>query len=240
MKEPVMPGGKSPRTLCIDIGGTGIKSMVVSAHGKPLSERCRVETPHPATPRAVGAVLEKIMPDRAMFDRVSVGFPGVVVDGVVRTAHNLHPGWTGFDLATWMLRTTGRPTRVLNDAGVQGHGVVQGRGVELCVTLGTGFGFSLFVNGHYVPNVELGHHPFRKGKSYEDLLGDPALKKRGRKRWNRALGQAIEQLQETFNFRVLYLGGGNARHVDFPLPRNVKLVDNVAGLLGGVKLWERD
>ena len=240
MKEPIKPGGKSPRTLCVDIGGTGIKSMVVSAQGKPLSERCRIETPRPATPRAVGAALQKIMPDRAAFDRVSVGFPGVVVDGVVRTAHNLHPGWPGFDLATWMLRTTGRPTRVLNDAGVQGHGVVQGRGVELCVTLGTGFGFSLFVNGHYVPNVELGHHPFRKERSYEDLLGDPALKKRGRKRWNRALGHAIQQLQETFNFRVLYLGGGNARHVDIPLPQNVKLVDNVAGLLGGVKLWERD
>ncbi len=240
MKEQPTMGGKSPRTLCIDIGGTGLKSMVVSVHGKALSERSLVETPRPATPRAIGAALQKVIPGRAVFDRVSVGFPGVVVDGIVRTAHNLHPSWAGFDLATWLLRTTGRPTRVLNDAGVQGHGVVQGRGVELCVTLGTGFGFSLFVNGHYVPNVELGHHPFRKGKSYEDLLGEAALKKRGRKRWNRALGHAITQLQETFNFRVLYLGGGNARHVAIPLPRNVKTVDNVAGMLGGVKLWERD
>ena len=233
-------GGKDLRTLCIDIGGTGLKAMVVSAHGKPLSERSRVETPRPATPRAIGTALQALLPDRTQFDRVSVGFPGVVVDGVVRTAPNLHASWTGFDLATWLLRTTGRPTRVLNDAGVQGHGVIQGRGVELCVTLGTGFGFSLFVNGHYVPNVELGHHPFRKGKSYEDLLGDAALKKRGKKRWNKTLGQAIAQLQETFNFRVLYVGGGNARKIDIPLPKNVKVVDNVAGLLGGVKLWERD
>ncbi len=232
--------GRSLRTLCIDIGGTGLKAMIVSAHGKPLSERTRIETPRPATPRAVGAALQKLLPERTLFDRVSVGFPGVVVDGVVRTAPNMHPSWAGFDLATWFLRTTGRPTRVLNDAGVQGHGVVQGRGVEICVTLGTGFGFSLFVNGHYVPNVEFGHHPFRKGKSYEELLGDAALKKRGKKRWNRTLGQAIDQLQHTFNFRVLYLGGGNARKVDLPLPRNVKRVDNVAGLLGGVKLWERD
>ena len=184
--------------------------------------------------------MQALFPDRTQFDRVSVGFPGVVVDGVVRTAPNLHPSWTGFDLATWVLRSTGRPTRVLNDAGVQGHGVVQGRGVEVCVTLGTGFGFSLFVNGHYVPNVEFGHHPFRKGKTYEDLLGDAALKKRGKKRWNRTLGQAIAQLQETFNFRALYVGGGNARRIDIPLPKNVKVVDNVAGLLGGVKLWERD
>lgn len=240
MTESGKMPGRALRTLCIDIGGTGMKAMIVSAHGRPLSDRTRVETPRPATPRAIVSALQKLLPERTEFDRVSVGFPGVVVDGVVRTAPNLHPSWAGFDLATWVLRTTGRPTRVLNDAGVQGHGVVQGRGVEICVTLGTGFGFSLFVNGHYVPNVELGHHPFRKGKSYEDLLGDATLKKRGKKRWNRTLGHAIAQLQDTFNFRVLYLGGGNSRKVDMPLPKNVKVVDNVAGLLGGVKVWERD
>jgi polyphosphate glucokinase len=221
------------------VGGTGVKLMVVSARGAPLSDRVRFETPRPATPRAVLQALRAHLPDRTAFDRVTVGFPGVVVDGVVRTAPNLHRSWGGFDLATWMVRATGRPARVLNDAGVQGYGVVQGRGTEICVTLGTGMGFSLFVDGHYVPNVELGHHPFRKGKSYEDLLGDPALRKRGLKRWNKALANALRQMQETFNFRMLYLGGGNARHVDVPLPRNVKIVDNVHGLLGGVNVWER-
>jgi len=112
--------------------------------------------------------------------------------------------------------------------------------VEICVTLGTGFGFSLFVNGHYVPNVELGHHPFRKGKSYEDFLGARGLTRLGRKRWNHMLERALEQLQHTFNFRVLYLGGGNARKVTLKLPPNVRLVENVAGLIGGVKLWARD
>jgi polyphosphate glucokinase len=214
--------------------------MIVSARGKPLSERIRIDTPRPATPRAIGAALRKLLPPRDAFDRVSVGFPGVVIDGVVSTAPNLHPSWAGFDLATSILRATGRPTRVLNDAGVQGHGAIQGKGVEVCVTLGTGFGFSLFVNGHYVPNVELGHHPFRKGKSYEDLLGAAGLRRLGKRRWNRALGRAIAQLQETFNFRVLYVGGGNARKVTIGLPANVRLIDNVAGLLGGVKLWERD
>ena len=240
MTKQATTGGRSLRTLCIDIGGTGLEATIVSAQGRPLSERSRIETPRPATARAVGAALLKLFPERTKFDRVSVGFPGVVVDGVVRTAPDLHPSWSGFDLATWVLRATGRPTRVLNHAAVQGHGVVQGRGVELCVTLGTGFGFSLFVNGHHVPNVELGHHPFRKGRSYEDLLGDAALRKRGKKRWNRALGHAIVQLQDTFNFRVLYVGGGNSRKVEVPLPRNVKMVDGAAGLLGGVRLWERD
>ncbi|MGA8891697.1 MAG: ROK family protein [Anaeromyxobacteraceae bacterium] len=239
MKAKAGPALRAARTLCIDIGGTGLKTMVVSARGKPLSERQRIETPRPATPRAVLAALARIVPDRAAFDRVSVGFPGVVVDGVVRTAVNLHPAWEGFDLATAVLRSTGRPTRVLNDAGVQGYGVVAGRGVEICVTLGTGFGFSLFFDGQYVPNVEFGHHPFRKGKSYEDLLGDAALGRAGKKKWNRVLARAIEQLRHTFNFRVLYLGGGNARHVTLPVPRDVRVVDNVAGLIGGVRLWER-
>jgi polyphosphate glucokinase len=240
MRPTVKSGTPSPRTLCIDIGGTGLKSMIVSAQGKPLSERDRVETPRPATPRAVGAALLRIVPSRTEFDRVSVGFPGVVIDGVVKTAPNLHGTWAGFDLATSILKATGRPTRALNDAGVQGHGAIQGRGVEVCITLGTGFGFSLFVNGHYVPNVELGHHPFRKGKTYEDLLGAKGLEKAGKKRWNRVLERAIGQLQDTFNFRMLYVGGGNAKKVTLRLPRNVRLVENVAGLLGGVKLWERD
>ena len=240
MTPSVRRGVSPPRTLCIDIGGTGLKAMIVSAHGKPLNERARVETPRPATPRAVGAAVQKMIPPRTEYDRVSVGFPGVVIDGVVKSAPNLHPSWTGFDLATAILKVSGRPTRALNDAGIQGHGVIKGRGVEACITLGTGLGFSIFVNGHYVPNVELGHHPFRKDETYEGVLGGRALKRLGRKKWNRMLERAIEQLQQTFNFRVLYVGGGNARKISIPLPRNVQVVENVAGLLGGVKLWDRN
>jgi polyphosphate glucokinase len=236
----VKQGAAPARTLCIDIGGTGLKAMIVSAKGKPLTERARVETPRPATPRAVSAALQKIIPPRTEFDRISVGFPGVIIDGVVKTAHNLHPSWEGYDLATAILRATGRPTRVLNDAGVQGHGSIQGRGVEVCITLGTGLGFSIFVNGHYVPNVELGHHPFRKDKTYEDELGARGLRHLGKKKWNKVLGQAIDQIQQTFNCRVLYIGGGNAKKITLTLPKNARVVENVAGLLGGVKLWERD
>jgi polyphosphate glucokinase len=228
-----------PRTLCIDIGGTALKAMVVSAAGKPLSERARAKTPHPATPTAVGAVLKGIVPEPDGYDRVSIGFPGVVVDGVVRTAPNLDPSWAGFDLAEAIRAATGKPTRALNDAGVQGHGVIRGRGVEICITLGTGFGFALFVNGQYVPNVELGHHPFRKGKSYEEELGMKALARLGRKKWNRMLLRAVDLLARTFNYDLLYVGGGNAAKIDVALPANVRVVENVAGLLGGVKLWER-
>jgi len=228
-----------PRTLCIDIGGTGLKAMVVSVAAAPLSEHRTVATPKPATPRAVSAALRGIVPDPRTYDRVSAGFPGVVVEGVVRTAPNLDRSWAGFDLATALRKATGKPTRVLNDAGVQGHGVIRGRGVEMCVTLGTGFGFSLFVDGRYVPNVELAHHPFRDGKTYEDLLGKKGLARLGRSRWNRMLARAVDQLERTFNYDALFLGGGNSANVTVELPRNVRRVDNVSGLLGGVKLWER-
>jgi len=231
--------GGGPRTLCIDVGGTGIKAMVVSENGKPLSERARVDTPHPATPRAISAALKTIVPKPPAYDRISVGFPGVVVDGVVRSAPNLDPSWAGFDLAGGIRRFTRKPTRVLNDAGVQGHGVIAGRGVEACITLGTGFGFSLFVDGRYVPNIELGHHPFRKRRTYEDELGKKALARLGKKKWNRMLARAIDQIERTFNYRVLYVGGGNSARVTLRLPPNVKRVDNVSGLLGGVRLWDR-
>jgi polyphosphate glucokinase len=228
-----------PRTLCIDIGGTGIKAMVVASNGKPIGERTRVDTPQPATPKTVAAAFRTIAPDPDGFDRISVGFPGVVQDGIVRTAPNLDPSWAGFDLAGAAREATNKPTRVLNDAGVQGHGAIRGKGVEVCVTLGTGFGFSLFVDGRYVPNVELGHHPFHKGKTYEQLLGKKARARLGRKKWNRMLARAIEQIQETFHFDALYVGGGNSANVTIDLPANVKRVNNVAGLLGGVKLWDR-
>ena len=228
-----------PRTLCIDVGGTGIKVMVVSSRGKPISERSRIETPAPATPKAMAAALRSILPDPRTFDRVSVGFPGVVRDGVVRTAPNLDPSWAGFDLAGAIRRACNKPLRVLNDAGVQGHGAIRGKGVEVCVTLGTGFGFSLFVDGRYVPNVELGHHPFRKGRTYEEVLGKKALARLGRKKWNRMLARAIEHIHETFNYDALYLGGGNSAKVAIDLPSEVKRVDNISGLLGGVKLWDR-
>jgi len=229
-----------PRTLCIDVGGTGIKAMIVSSKGKALTERTRVDTPRPATPKAVGDAFRTIAPAPGAYDRVSVGFPGVVVDGVIRTAPNLDPSWAGFDLAGAISKATGKPTRALNDAGVQGHGAIRGEGVELCITLGTGLGFALFVDGRYVPNIELGHHPFHKGRTYEEELGKKALARVGKKKWNKSLARAIDQLSQTFNYHVMYIGGGNSAKVAIDLPPNVKRVENVSGLLGGVKLWDRE
>ncbi|MGH9607530.1 MAG: ROK family protein [Terracidiphilus sp.] len=226
----------SPVTLSIDIGGTGLKAMLLDPRGKPLSERERVLTPSPATPKAVLEALDGLVASLPGFDRVSVGFPGVVKRGVTWLAANLHPEWIDFHLQKAIEQRWKKPARVANDASVQGYGAVKGQGVEMIVTLGTGMGSALFTDGRLCPGLELGHHPWRK-KTYEDYLGIRGLRKHGRKRWNKLLQEAIAQTRATFNWDHLYLGGGNTCKIDFELPKNVTIVSNEDGLLGGVALW---
>jgi polyphosphate glucokinase len=227
----------TPTTLAIDIGGTGTKAQLLDADGKPIGERQRALTPRPATPASVLKLLDVLKGRVGDFDRVSVGFPGVVKQGATLTAHNLHPKWVGFELEKVLLKRWRKPVRVANDAAVQGFGAIHGRGVELVITLGTGFGSSLFINGSLVPGLELAHHPWRKASTYEDDLGKAGLEKHGRKKWNRLLQKVIPQLQALFNYDHLFIGGGNAANIQFELPPHVTRVPNVDGLLGGAALW---
>ena len=225
------------RTLAVDIGGSGVKALVLNEAGEPLTERTRVETPVPAKPEPVIDAIATLAAGQGEFDRVSVGFPGVVRDGVTKTAVNLTPEWIGLDLATVLSDRLGKPVRVANDADIQGMGAISGKGVELVITLGTGFGSALFVDGTLVPNLELGHHPFRKGETYEEQMGRAALDKVGKEKWNNRLEKAIASLQNLFNYDSLYIGGGEAKKITFELPSNTKIVPNVTGLLGGIALW---
>jgi polyphosphate glucokinase len=224
-------------TLAIDVGGTGVKTILLNERGRPISERQRVDTPNPATPDAIFAAIDELIKPLGSFDRISVGFPGVVKHGATLTAHNLDQAWVGFDLEKVLARKFRKPVRVANDAAVQGYGAIRGRGVELVITLGTGLGSSLFTSGHLVPGLELAHHPWKKKKTYEDFLGRKGLKRLGRKGWNKEVEEAIEQIEALFNFDHLYIGGGNATKIDFALPRHVTRVPNEDGLLGGVALW---
>lgn len=231
------------KTLAIDIGGSGIKALLLDPQGNPLGERDRIKTPKPATPEAVMAVLGELAKNQNAknqdnFDRVSVGFPGVVRAGVIYTAVNLHPDWKEYDLATQLSKLVGRPVRVANDADLQGMGAISGKGVEMVVTLGTGFGTALFTEGHLVPNIELAHHRFRKSETYEEQLGRAALKKVGSKTWNARLLKAIDSLSRVLNYDRLYLGGGEVKHIKVALPENVTIVSNTLGLLGGINLWK--
>ncbi len=226
-----------PITLAVDIGGTGMKVMALDARGNPLSERLRTPTPDPATPARMLDELDKLQKQLPKCDRVSVGFPGVIKQGKTLTAANLHPSWVGYPLRNALEKRWRLPVHLANDAAVQGYGAISGRGVELVLTLGTGLGSALFVDGHLCPGLELGHHPWQKGKTYEDFLGRRGLKKFGKKRWNRYLQKAIEQTSKTFNWDRLYLGGGNAKEINFALPTYVSTVSNEDGLFGGVALW---
>lgn len=237
---PPKTSTKPLTTLAVDVGGTGLKIMLLDTAGKPLTERLRTPTPANPTPARVLAALEKLKAQAPSFDRVSVGFPGVVKRGVIYTAVNLHPKWIGFDLKAVLEKRWKKPVRVANDAAVQGYGAIRGQGVEMVLTLGTGLGSALYTEGHLCPGLELAHHPWHKGKTYEDFLGKHGLKKLGVKRWNKLLEKAIEQTAATFNWDHLYLGGGNAKDVRIKLAENVKIVSNEDGLLGGVALWQHD
>lgn len=230
------------RILSIDIGGTGVKGDVLDAKGKTLAERVRIKTPPPplATDALVAAILQVAEPLRKLdFNRVSVGFPGVIRRGTILTAPNLgSETLKGFDLATALADALGQQTRIINDADMQGLAVVAGHGVEMVMTLGTGMGSALFSDGELGPHLELSHHPFRKGETYEEQIGNLALKEIGPKKWNRRVQKAIQNLRVLTNFDHLYIGGGNAKLVEFKLEADMELVDNANGIRGGAFLWQ--
>jgi polyphosphate glucokinase len=226
------------RTLAIDVGGTGLKASIVDDAGRLLTDRARVDTPIGAPPKEIVQALVQLVQPLGPYDRVSVGFPGVVREGRVLTAPNLgNKGWKGFDLAGALSKALGKPVRVANDADVQGLAVIAGKGVEMVITLGTGFGTGLYLDGRVGPHLELSHHPFRKGETYDEQLGNAARKEIGKKKWNKRVRRAIDNLRALTNFDHLYIGGGNAKKIDFELDPDVTIVDNSAGLAGGVVLW---
>ena len=231
-------------TLAIDVGASSIKAILLHQNGALASSRSQIATPHPATPDVAIAALCDLIDTMGHYDRISIGFPSVVERGVTRGAINLHPGWDGFDLGQTLQAKLAKPIRIANDADVQGYGAIAGDGVELVITLGTGFGSALFLNGALLPNLELGQHIWRDRHTYEDCLGQPALEQVGFALWLECLCQAIASLYKLFNFDKLYIGGGNARLLSTSnlnlapnLLTKVAIVSNDLGLLGGLALW---
>lgn len=230
-----------PSTLSIDIGGTHIKASVLDPTGAMIAPRVEVPTPSPATPENVLRLIKSMTADLPAFGRISAGFPGVVKDGRVFTAPNLGTQfWRGVNLAAELTKQLGAPARALNDAAVQGLGVVEGHGLECVITLGTGVGCALYRHRRLILPLELGQSRARGKKTYDQYLGNAALETKGRANWNRRLGKALVQIQSLVNYDMLYVGGGNARKIDLDLPDNVKIVSNTAGITGGVRLWDPD
>jgi polyphosphate glucokinase len=239
-RRPSPSAPRGPRTLAVDVGGTAIKVVVLDARGRPVSTPARAPTPRPATPAAVLAAVARLARDAGPYDRVSVGFPGALRAGRVETAPNLDGrAWRGLRLAARFSRVLGRPARVANDAIVQGLGAVRGRGVELVLTLGTGLGSALFVDGRPVP-LEAGHLPWRRGRTYEEALGEASRRRVGDARWRARVRDAVASLRAAFRPDVVHVGGGNSARLGRSLDRRARRVDNVAGLLGGFRLWSSD
>ena len=230
----------SARILSIDIGGTGLKAAILGSEGDMLTERLRVETPHPCKPEVLVKTLTELIEPLADYDFVSVGFPGIVREGKIVTAPNLGTAdLKGFDLKLALEKELGKPVQVLNDADMQGYAAIKGEGVEMVITLGTGFGSALFYNGQLAPHLEIAHLPFRKGDTFEEQLGDKARKKLGKKKWNRRVKRAIKTLRNLSNFDRLYIGGGNADKLEIKLDPDVQIVPNEFGVRGGAWLWRK-
>ena len=230
-----------PLTLAIDVGGTRLKVGLLDWNGTMVAGPNRVETPRHPAPAVVVDALVNLAAPFGHFDRISVGFPGVVRNGQVRTAPNLGtPEWRDFPLVATLAKKLGKPARMLNDAEVQGLGVISRRGLECVITLGTGMGFSLFQDGHPAPHLELSQHPIHKGKTYDQFIGVAALKAIGRPRWNRRLRRVLASITTLVGFDMLYIGGGNAKHVEVELAPNMQIVSNEAGIIGGVRLWDKE
>lgn len=256
--SPMEPGRVPvpPLTLAIDIGGTGLKASVLDASGAMVADRVRVPTRYPLGPDTLVKTLTKLVQPLPEADRVSAGFPGMVRGGTVLSAPHFvtesGPGskvdgelvaaWSRFDLAGALAHALGKPTRVANDADVQGAAVVEGKGLEFVITLGTGFGTAAFMGGRLLPHLEIAHQPFRKGETYNEQLGERARKDVGDQRWNTRVVKAIAQLDALLFFDHLFIGGGNARRVRRDglgdVLEKTTVVDNTAGILGGIRLWE--
>jgi len=241
------------KTLAIDIGGTGFKAAVLDPNGELLSKRVRVDTPYPCTPEVFVAALKDLVRELPLAHRVTVGFPSLIRNGIVsgipgslsRRVQNgerdqeLINAWLGFDIRTALTNAFELPTVVENDADVQGCAVVSGRGMEFVVTLGTGIGTALFLDGRLVPHLELSHGPYDSTMTHDIALGDGELKRIGEAAWQERVIKGLAHFKAIVNWDHIYIGGGNARLLtQEDVGPDATLISNANGLLGGIRIWD--
>jgi polyphosphate glucokinase len=211
--------------LVIDVGGTHVK---LKLQGSDEVRKC--PSGPDLTPSKMVEVVRSTTADWK-YNRVSIGYPGVVVDGVIRVEPvNLAVGWIGFDFAPAL----GCPVKLLNDAAMQALGSYEG-GRMLFLGLGTGLGSALIYNDYLLP-MELGHLPYKKGLSYEDYVGQAGMKRLGRRKWKQAVFDVVTRLRTAFLSDYVVLGGGNVKKLD-ELPPACRMGDNRNAFVGGLRLW---
>jgi polyphosphate glucokinase len=225
--------------LTIDIGGSHIKATILNAEGVPVSDYARMPTPQPSTPRNVMDLIKELVKGFSNYDKVSVGFPGYVKNGTIKTAPNLGTeSWKDFELQNLLGIMLKKPVRVVNDADLQGVGIVSGKGLEMMITLGTGFGTALLLDGKLLPHFEIAHHPVKTDRDYDEYVGEAAYKRKGKEHWNYRMGKVFAILKTVFNYDRLYISGGNAKNLTIPLDDNMIIANNKEGIKGGARLWK--
>ena len=225
--EPIMPRKLPRRVLAIDVGGSHVKMRMSGRR-----EEREFESGPTLTPRQMVAHIHELTGDW-QYDAVSIGYPGVVVHGkIVTEPYNLGRGWVGFDFR----KAFGRPTLLMNDAAMQAVGSYEG-GRMLFLGLGTGLGSALIVDGTVAP-MELAHLPYKRGRSYEDYVGDRGRRRLGAKKWRRTVAAVVEQLSKAVEADYVVLGGGNARKLK-KMPKNARLGNNEFAFLGGFRVWRK-
>lgn len=226
MSDAPNPAATSPSVLAIDIGGTNVKIRIESD-----TERRRFPSGPGLTPQAMVEGVLKLA-EGWRFDRVSIGLPAPIVDSsVIREPVNLGPGWMGFDYAG----AFGKPTKLVNDAAMQAVGSYVG-GRMLFLGLGTGLG-SCMIDRYLVQPMELAHAPYRRGKSYEDYVGERSLEKRGKGRWRKSVEDVVSILRAALIPDYVVLGGGNVRLLK-SIPEGCLRGDNANAFEGGFRLWK--
>jgi polyphosphate glucokinase len=215
------------RILVIDVGGKHVK-LRIDARG-PI--RKFVSGPK-MSPASMMRRILRLTRKRA-YDTVSIGYPGVVFRGrIALEPHNLGKGWVGFDFA----KALGKPVKLINDAAMQAIGSYRG-GRMLFLGLGTGLGATLIMDGVVEP-TEVGHMPYKCGRTFEDYVGERGRKRLGTRKWRKKVNDVIEQLKIAFEADYVVLGGGNATRLK-SLPQGVRLGDNRNAFSGGLRLWQQ-
>ena len=224
--------------LTIDIGGSHVKATILNAKGAQISDYTKMPTPQPSTPINVVNLIKELVKNFTGYDKISVGFPGYVRDGIVKTAPNLgSESWEDYPLQTNLSVLLQRPAKVVNDADLQGVGIASGKGLEMVVTLGTGFGTALLMDGKLLPHFEIAHHPVKTDKDYDEYIGEKAYIRKGKDHWNYRLKKVLAILKTVFNYDRLYISGGNAKNINFELEDNIIIANNREGIKGGARLW---
>jgi polyphosphate glucokinase len=226
---------QEPKVLVIDVGGTNVKLYGPDPGSSPRSEMfepLKIPSGPKMTPKKMVAAVKAATKDWN-FDVISIGYPGPMVHGKpLRDPYNLGPGWVAFDFH----KAFGKPVKIINDAAMQALGSYRG-GRMLFLGLGTGLGSAMIVDGVLEP-MELAHLPYKKGKTYEQYVGEAARQKYGDKKWAKKAFEIVRDLKNALQPDYIVLGGGNAKHLP-KLPPDCILGKNENAREGGLRLWPK-